>query len=51
MADYPDRQLLILSGHIHAPSRMQIARNIEQRTASAKYGQPQIEDMIELPAA
>ncbi len=51
MADYPDRRLLILSGHVHAPSWIQISRNIEQRTASAKYGHPQIEDTFEIPAA
>jgi 3',5'-cyclic AMP phosphodiesterase CpdA len=51
MADYPDRRLLILSGHVHAPSWIQISRNIEQRTASAKYGHPQIEDTLEIPPA
>ncbi len=51
MNDHPDRQLLILSGHVHSASCIQVARNIEQRTASAQYGEPRIEDMIEVPAA
>ncbi len=50
MEAHPDRQLLILSGHVHAASWIQISANIEQRTASAQYGQPHIEDLIELPA-
>ncbi|MHB0955183.1 MAG: metallophosphoesterase family protein [Pirellulaceae bacterium] len=50
MADHPDRQLSILSGHVHASSWIQISRNIEQRTASAHYGNPQIADMIEIQA-
>jgi 3',5'-cyclic-AMP phosphodiesterase len=49
LADYPDRQLLILSGHVHAASCVQIAHNIEQRTAFARYGRPQVQDIIELP--
>ncbi len=48
MQDYPNNQLLILSGHVHCASEIQIARNIEQRTASAAYGSPKIEDLIEL---
>ena len=49
MADHPDNQLLILSGHVHSSSCIQISRNIEQRTAAAQYGEPKIEDMINLP--
>jgi 3',5'-cyclic AMP phosphodiesterase CpdA len=49
MASYPQCNLLILSGHVHSASHIQITRNIEQRTASAAYGSPKIEDLIELP--
>ncbi|MFO7907197.1 MAG: metallophosphoesterase family protein [Planctomycetota bacterium] len=49
MDDYPHRHLLILSGHVHCSSCIQVSRNIEQRTAAARYGDPRIEDMIELP--
>jgi hypothetical protein len=51
MNDYPDRYLMILSGHVHSSSCIQVTRNIEQRTAAARYGAPRIEEMIELPAA
>jgi Icc-related predicted phosphoesterase len=51
MDDYPHRNLLILSGHVHSASCIQVSRNIEQRTAAAVYGDPRIEEMIELPAA
>jgi hypothetical protein len=49
MEDFPDRELLILSGHVHSSSCIQISRNIEQRTAAAAYGSPKIEELIELP--
>lgn len=49
MEDFPDRRLLILSGHVHCSSCIQITRNIEQRTAAADYGAPRIEEIIELP--
>ena len=51
MDDFPDCELLILSGHVHSSSCIQVSRNIEQRTASAQYGEPKIEEMIDLPAA
>lgn len=51
MLDFPECNLLVLSGHVHKPSCIQVARNIEQRTAAAAYGEPKIEDLIELPAA
>jgi 3',5'-cyclic-AMP phosphodiesterase len=50
MNDYPDRRLLILSGHVHCSSDIQISRNIEQRTAGAAYGQPRVEEIIEVPS-
>lgn len=50
MEQYADRQLLILSGHIHCSSCLQISRNIEQRTAAATYGQPHLEEMIDVPS-
>ncbi len=51
MNEHPNHQLLILSGHVHSASCIQVTRNIEQRTAAAQYGDPKIEDLIELPAA
>ncbi len=48
MNDYPDCELLILSGHVHCASCIQVTRNIEQRTASAQYGEPKIEEVIDL---
>ena len=50
MDGFPQCQLLILSGHVHSASCIQITRNIEQRTAAAQYGEPKIEEVIELPA-
>ncbi len=48
MNDFPHCELLILSGHVHSSSCIQVSRNIEQRTASAQYGDPKIAEMIEL---
>ncbi len=48
MDDYSHRQLLILSGHVHTASCIQVTKNIEQRTAAAQYGEPKIEEMIEM---
>ncbi|MFW6170111.1 MAG: metallophosphoesterase family protein [Planctomycetota bacterium] len=50
MQDFPHRRLLILSGHVHCSSCIQVSRNIEQRTAAAQYGAPGIEETIELPS-
>jgi len=50
MADFPNRRLLILSGHVHCSSQIQVTRNIEQRTAFARYGAPKIEETIDLSA-
>lgn len=49
MADYPRHRLLILAGHVHVSSCIQVAPNIAQRTAAAQYGAPRIEELIELP--
>jgi 3',5'-cyclic AMP phosphodiesterase CpdA len=51
MEHHPENNLLILSGHVHKASCIQVSRNIEQRTAAAAYGEPRIEELIELPAA
>jgi len=48
MRDLPGKELMILSGHIHASERFNVTPNIEQRIGFAEYLEPRIAEVFEL---
>ncbi len=48
MHEHPDKQLTVLCGHTHGAGQVQVAPNILVKTASATYGQPEIQEIIEV---
>ena len=48
MRGYPSRELLILCGHSHGKAEFQPLPNVKAVTGAAEYGNPQIQDVIEV---
>ncbi|MEW6364148.1 MAG: metallophosphoesterase [Acidobacteriota bacterium] len=48
MRERPQRSLTVLCGHTHSPGTAQILPNLLVRTASAEYGKPVVQDLIEI---
>ncbi len=49
MSKYPKTRLLVLCGHTHGSGRLKVSENIEVWTGGARYGQPQVQCLLELP--
>ncbi len=47
-AAHPDTQFLVLCGHTHSGGQYSPGVNVDVRTASAKYGRPAVQGVIEL---
>lgn len=47
MSDRPDRRLTVLCGHTHGGGQVDILPNLRVLTASADYGRPTVQDVIE----
>jgi 3',5'-cyclic AMP phosphodiesterase CpdA len=48
MGKHPDKQLTVLCGHTHGAGQVQVAPNILVKTGGATYGQPEIQEIIEV---
>lgn len=48
MASHPDRHLTVLCGHTHSPGVCQPAPNMMVKTGGARYGQPRLQEMVEI---
>ena len=48
MARHPQQRLTVLCGHTHEPAQAQIRDNLRVWTGAAEYGQPQIQQVIQL---
>jgi Icc protein len=46
MAERPDRQMLVLSGHTHQPADVDILPNLRVRVGAAEYGAPRLAEVI-----
>jgi 3',5'-cyclic AMP phosphodiesterase CpdA len=44
----PDRHLTVLCGHTHCSGQTQVLRNLEVLAGSAEYGQPMVQQVLEL---
>lgn len=49
MQKYPDRRMTVLCGHTHSSGEAQILPNLLVKTGKAKYGVPEIQELIEIP--
>ncbi len=48
MGRHPDKQLTVLCGHSHGRGTVQILPNLEVKTGGARYGAPQLQELVEL---
>jgi 3',5'-cyclic-AMP phosphodiesterase len=48
MADRPDREMTVLCGHTHGAGEAQVLPNLRVLTGGARYGQPEIQQMLEV---
>ncbi|NOY60966.1 MAG: phosphoesterase [Calditrichaeota bacterium] len=44
--DYPDRNITLLCGHTHSPGEVHIYDNLLVKTAGAKYGKPEVQEIL-----
>lgn len=42
----PGKRMTVLCGHTHSPGRAQILENLEVLTGAARYGEPQIQEVL-----
>ncbi len=48
MEAHPDRELLVLCGHTHGEGEVHILPNLFVRTGGARYGAPQLQDILDI---
>jgi hypothetical protein len=48
MRGFPDRRLTVLCGHTHGLGEAQPAANVIVYTGGARYGEPEIQRVLEL---
>lgn len=48
LAGRPDREVLVLCGHTHGSGQSQIAPNLRVLTGGAQYGEPAVQQMLEI---
>ncbi len=49
MTVHPHRQLTVLCGHTHGSGSCQVLPNLKVLTGGAKYGEPRLQQVIEVP--
>ncbi len=49
MKEHPDHRMTVLCGHTHSSGHARILDNLEVFTGGATYGDPQIEQVLEVP--
>ena len=49
MAAAPDHQMTVLCGHTHGGGEAQVLPNLRVLTGDARYGQPVIQRVLEVP--
>lgn len=48
MKQNPDKQLVVLCGHTHTGGEKDILPNLHVKVATARYGQPKVEEIVEI---
>ncbi len=48
MRSHPNSKLLVLCGHTHGKAEVAVLDNLSVRTGGAKYGQPEIQEIIDI---
>jgi hypothetical protein len=48
MRDHPDNMMKVLCGHAHSSGFARILSNLEVSTGGAKYGEPSLQQILEL---
>jgi hypothetical protein len=49
MAAYPERRMMVLSGHTHLDVRVEVLPNLRVRTGAANYGAPRLQGIYDIP--
>lgn len=48
MSKSPDKQLTVLCGHTHSAGHVQVLSNLQVKTGGANYGDPEIQEVIQI---